>query len=58
VIRKRIAGALAALRLASTGQTMTEYAMIVAAVAIVVLVSYETLGQSLTSFINSFDSQI
>jgi Flp pilus assembly pilin Flp len=33
----------------SKGQTMTEYALILAAVAILVFVSYETMGQDITS---------
>jgi len=53
-----MARALAALRAVSTGQTMTEYALILAAVAIIVFVGYQTLGQQLSSFINSAESQI
>jgi Flp pilus assembly pilin Flp len=32
------------------GQTMTEYALILAAVAIVVFVTYQVLGQTITNF--------
>ncbi len=58
MIGKRMARALATLRAASTGQTMTEYAMILAAVAIVVFVGYQTLGQQITSYLSALDSQI
>ena len=34
------------------GQTMTEYALILAAVTIVVFVTYETMGQDLTSMVS------
>jgi Flp pilus assembly pilin Flp len=35
------------------GQTMTEYALILAAVAVVVFATYETLGQDINSLVNS-----
>ena len=38
------------------GQTMTEYAMILAAVAIVVFVTYQVLGQSINSLVNKVDA--
>ena len=34
------------------GQTMAEYAMIVAVIAIVVFLSYEGMGQSVTSMVS------
>jgi Flp pilus assembly pilin Flp len=37
---------------ARKGQTMTEYAFIVAAIAVVVFVSYEVMGQDLTSLVD------
>lgn len=40
------------------GQTMTEYALILAAVAIVVYVGYETMGTNIQSLLNSVDSQL
>ncbi len=40
----------------SKGQTMTEYAMIVAVVAIVLIVSYQTLGQDVISLVNNVDA--
>lgn len=33
------------------GQTMSEYALILAGVAIVVFVAYETMGQAITSMV-------
>jgi Flp pilus assembly pilin Flp len=38
------------------GQTMTEYALILAAVAVVVFVTYEVLGQDINSLVQSIDS--
>ncbi len=35
------------------GQTMTEYALILAAIAIVVVVAYNTLGTTITSLVNT-----
>jgi Flp pilus assembly pilin Flp len=37
------------------GQTMTEYALILAAVAVVVFVTYEVLGQDINSLVNTLD---
>ncbi len=37
-------------------QTMTEYALILAAVAIVVFVTYEVLGQDINSLVNAVDA--
>ena len=34
------------------GQTMTEYALIMAAIAVVVFVAYETLGQDITNLVD------
>ena len=34
------------------GQTMTEYALILAAIAIVAIVAYTTMGTSITALIN------
>jgi Flp pilus assembly pilin Flp len=38
------------LRKVAKGQTMTEYVLILAAVAIVVFVTYQILGQRITNF--------
>jgi Flp pilus assembly pilin Flp len=40
------------------GQTMTEYALILAAVAIVVFVTYEVMGQDIGSLVNKIDSAL
>jgi Flp pilus assembly pilin Flp len=37
------------------GQTMTEYALILAAVAVVVFATYEALGQDINTLVNSVD---
>jgi len=40
------------------GQTMTEYALILAAVAVVVFVTYEVLGQDINSLVNAVDADL
>ena len=40
------------------GQTMTEYALILAAVAVVVFVTYEVMGQDISALVNSVDSDL
>jgi Flp pilus assembly pilin Flp len=40
------------------GQTMTEYAMILAAIAVVVLVSYQTLATKTISALTTVDNQL
>jgi Flp pilus assembly pilin Flp len=40
------------------GQTMTEYALILAAVAVVVFVTYEVLGQDINTLVNGIDKQL
>lgn len=42
----------------SKGQTMTEYALILAAVAVVVFVTYEVMGQDITSLVQNIDSDL
>jgi Flp pilus assembly pilin Flp len=42
----------------TSGQTMTEYALILAAVAIVVYVTYQVMGQDITSMVNKIDSAL
>ena len=42
----------------SKGQTMTEYALILAAVAVVVFVTYEVMGQDITALVNKIDSDL
>ena len=40
------------------GQTMTEYALILAAVAVVVFVTYEVMGQDISALVNVIDSDL
>jgi Flp pilus assembly pilin Flp len=42
----------------SKGQTMTEYALILAAVAVVVFITYEVMGQDITKLVNLIDSDL
>jgi Flp pilus assembly pilin Flp len=41
-----------------TGQTMTEYALILAAIAIVVFVTYEVMGQDIGSLVNRVNTAL
>jgi Flp pilus assembly pilin Flp len=50
-IRKRI-------RKNAEGQTMTEYALILAAVAIVAYVTYQVMGQDIGSMVNKIDNAL
>jgi Flp pilus assembly pilin Flp len=40
------------------GQTMTEYALILAAVAIVAYVTYQVMGQDIGSMVNTVDNAL
>jgi Flp pilus assembly pilin Flp len=40
------------------GQTMTEYALILAAVAIVVYAGYQTMGNSIQTLLSSVDAKL
>jgi Flp pilus assembly pilin Flp len=40
------------------GQTMTEYALILAAVAIAVFVTYQTMGTNIQALVNAVDSKL
>jgi Flp pilus assembly pilin Flp len=40
------------------GQTMTEYALILAAIAVVVFVVYETMGQDIGSLASKVDTYL
>jgi Flp pilus assembly pilin Flp len=40
------------------GQTMAEYALILAAVAVVVFAGYKTMGTTITTLLTSVDSQL
>jgi Flp pilus assembly pilin Flp len=43
---------------AQRGQTMAEYALILAAVAVVVFVGYQTMGTTITTLLTSVDGQL
>jgi Flp pilus assembly pilin Flp len=40
------------------GQTMAEYALILAAVAVVVYVGYQTMGTTITTLLSSVDTSL
>ncbi len=40
------------------GQTMAEYALIMAAVAVVVFVGYQTMGTTITTLLGSVDGKL
>ncbi len=40
------------------GQTMAEYALILAAVAVVVFVGYQTMGTTITTLLSSVDGKL
>jgi Flp pilus assembly pilin Flp len=40
------------------GQTMTEYALILAAVAIVAYIAYEIMGQDIGKLVNNIDNSL
>jgi Flp pilus assembly pilin Flp len=46
------------LREASRGQTMTEYALILSAVAVVVFLGYQTMGTDITTLLTTIDGQL
>ena len=46
------------LRESMRGQTMAEYAFIVSAIAVVVFVSYQVMGQDLNGLVNRIGSDI
>lgn len=47
-----------AIRKDAKGQTMTEYALILAAVAIVAYVTYQVMGQDIGSMVSKIDSAL
>jgi Flp pilus assembly pilin Flp len=44
--------------MARKGQTMTEYALILAAVAIIVFAVYQVMGQQITTLVNKVDNAL
>ncbi len=55
---KRIIGIYEKMRRHAKGQTMTEYALILAAIAIVVFIAYETMGNDINSLVGRVDSYL
>jgi Flp pilus assembly pilin Flp len=51
----QIKGIIASLRGYRRGQTMTEYALILSAVAVVVFVGYQTMGTDIGTLLTSID---
>jgi len=49
---------LKSVRNGAEGQTMTEYALILAAVAIVAYVTYQVMGQDIGSMVNKIDTAL
>jgi Flp pilus assembly pilin Flp len=49
---------LKSIRNEAEGQTMTEYALILAAVAIVAYVTYQVMGQDIGSMVNQIDTAL
>jgi len=45
-------------REAARGQTMTEYALILSAVAVVVFVAYQTMGGDINTLLVAIDGQL
>lgn len=46
------------IREAHRGQTMAEYALILAAVAVIVFVGYQTMGTTITALLSSVDGNL
>ncbi len=46
------------IRESHRGQTMTEYALILSAVAVVVFVGYQTMGSTITSLLSSVNGYL
>jgi Flp pilus assembly pilin Flp len=54
----KITGMLVKVREYQRGQTMAEYALILAAVAVVVFVGYQTMGTTITTLLSSVDTKL
>jgi Flp pilus assembly pilin Flp len=55
---EKITKMFVAVREYQRGQTMAEYALILAAVAVVVFVGYQTMGTTITSLLSNVDVQL
>jgi Flp pilus assembly pilin Flp len=54
----KIARLFVKMREYQRGQTMAEYALILAAVALVVFVGYQTMGTTITTLLGSVDTSL
>jgi Flp pilus assembly pilin Flp len=54
----KIIGMFVKAREYQKGQTMAEYALIMAAVAVVVFVGYQTMGTTITTLLSTVDSKL
>ena len=54
----KIARLFVRMREYQRGQTMAEYALIMAAVAVVVFVGYQTMGSTITTLLSTVDSSL
>jgi Flp pilus assembly pilin Flp len=54
----KIIGMFVKAREFQKGQTMAEYALIMAAVAVVVFVGYQTMGSTITTLLTTVDSKL
>ena len=54
----KIIGMFVKAREFQKGQTMAEYALIMAAVAVVVFVGYQTMGTTITTLLSSVDGKL
>ena len=54
----KITGMFVKIRENERGQTMAEYALILAAVAVVVFIGYQLMGTTITTLLTSVDGQL
>ena len=54
----KITGLFVKVREYQRGQTMSEYALILAAVAVVVFVGYQTMGTTITTLLSGVDTKL
>jgi Flp pilus assembly pilin Flp len=54
----KIARLFVKMREYQRGQTMAEYALIMAAVAVVVFVGYQTMGSTITTLLTTVDGKL
>ena len=54
----KITGLFVKVREYQKGQTMAEYALIMAAVAVVVFVGYQTMGSTITTLLTTVDDKL